>query len=211
MRLFATLAPLVLGALAACGGSASIDRAGFDLKTCPDGNVSTLDVLTSNVPFDYLELRSLLARGSGSLPAWHRGTLCATATDKPACEKAASEATAAGWYDTPPGGAPPPEYIFVYTRADEVRAIGRAGLGAFLAPVETPVEAGYLAHVVTNGGTVSCDSPSARAVPGGYEVLTAQSGCDGGQTEQRVFVGTDGSATIRETVVVKQGSGQACP
>ncbi len=199
----------VLGAtlLSACATSvgAPIDRTGFSVLACPSGDPTPFAGLTPSAPVDYLELRG----GAGPLAS--RGVLCATANDQTSCRARADSLTAEdAWATGPDGGAPAPRAFFVYTRADEVGAIGTKELAAFLAPIENASDAVFIAEVTTLGA-VDCVKPSVRAVTGGFEVITTTtSPCGGGVTESLTFVGADGSAMIRQEVQTSAPSGGEC-
>jgi hypothetical protein len=200
----ALVALAVLGCSA--GSAPPIDRSGFGLNACPSGAASPFDGLTPTTPVDYLALRE------GSSVIASRGTLCAGAGDAAACRDRVNGATNDGWPSGPSGGAAAPDNFIVFVRGDTVATVGAASLGAFLAPIENPFDAAFVAQVATLG-PAGCTRPSVRAVDGGFEVLTATTQpCGGAQTEQRVFVATDGTATIRETRAVRPASGtEICP
>jgi len=149
---------------------------------------------------------------AGSEPLASRGVLCATAVDAASCKAHASSVMAQDmWATGPDGGAPAPRVFFVFTRGDEVGAIGVKELPGFLAPVENPSDAVYLAEVATLG-TIDCAKPSVRAVTGGFEVITTTTyPCGGEVTESRTFVAADGTATIRQEVQTHAASGGECP
>lgn len=195
--------------MVACSNAppASIDRTDFDLLTCPDGATSSFDGLTPSTPVDYLELRTSF--GSTLI----RGERCGGATDLAACEQAYAEHFPPGdaWSSGPGGGAPAPTAYLVFTRGDEVGAVGASALAAFLAPIESPFDAAFLAHVATLGGT-DCTEPSARVVTGGHEVITrVEYPCGGAIEEFRVLVDESGATTVLERVVVEEGVEMLCP
>jgi hypothetical protein len=79
-------------------------------------------------------------------------------------------------------------------------------LGSFLAPIENPSDAAFIAEIATEG-VANC-THSVRMVDGGFEVITETTyPCGGEQDESRVFVATDGTVTIREHVVLSAPSG----
>ncbi|MCZ7686990.1 MAG: hypothetical protein M5U28_52910 [Sandaracinaceae bacterium] len=111
----------------------------------------------------------------------------------------------------PGGGAPPPGEYLVFTRGDEVSAVGASGLAAFLAPVDTPAEAAFLAQVATQG-SVDCTIPSAVEVEGGYEIyLVRTQPCGGQVVELRVFVSETAETSVVEQVTVNEGEDILCP
>jgi hypothetical protein len=183
----------------------SIDRTGFALQACPSGAQAPFAGLTPSTPVDYLELR----RGADRLAA--RGVVCGAAVDPVSCRARAASATVEDAWAVGPDGAIPAQRVFlVFTRGDEVGAVGVRELASFLAPVENPSDAAFLAEVATLG-TVDCTKPSVREVTGGFEVITTTTDPCGGQvTESLTFVASDGTATVRQQVETVAGSGGEC-
>ena len=96
-------------------------------------------------------------------------------------------------------------------RDGEVGTVGGFELGSFLAPVDSAIDAAFIAQVATQGA-VDCTTPAARAVPGGFEVITTRvQTCGGRVDELRVLVDASGVATLVEMVKVRGGSGGVCP
>lgn len=155
---------------------------------------------------DYFELRH--DWGSESV-----GERCGGAADAAACEAAFAALTAPpdAWAMGTGGGIPAPLFYILYTRGDEVGVVGRSDLEAFLLPTDDVYDAAFLAQVATLG-SVDCSAASARAVPGGHEVVTRRSEtCGGGVIDFRVFVGEDGVTTIVEQVQVTPAEDVICP
>ena len=184
----------------------TIDRTGFDLDPCAEG-IDPFDRLTPGVAVDYFALRHPWGSERG------RGERCGGATDVTACEAALDDLPAPGdpWATGPGGGAPAPTTYFLYTRGDEVGAVGTSALGAFLAPIENAADAAYLAQVATLGAA-DCSAPSVRAVAGGFEVVTRTVyPCGGAVHESLVHVDESGAVTVLEQVVVEEGRDELCP
>ena len=198
MRAFlGILASLGATWLSGCGTSVGvvIDRSSFTLGACPAGASSPFEGITPGSSVDYIELRE------DSTTAASRGAQCQNATDPKTCSERAQQANPFdAWSIRPSGGAPAPRAFLVATSGDTVTVVGKGALGSFLAPIENPYDAAFIAEAATEG-TADCIH-SVRAVAGGFEVLTETNYCSGGQAENRVFVSTDGTATIREHVVV---------
>ncbi len=204
MRTAVLLLALAVLGCSSIGGARSIDRTGFDLAACDDG--SLLDAVTAGVPVDYLEWRS----SSGGLAA--TGLRCEGASDRPACEMALANLAepSDAWPATTPGGIPAPPTHLVYTRGDEVGAVGRGGLPALFAPLGA-ADAAFIAQAATTAG-VPCGEPRVREVPGGHEViLTRNYTCGGGEDEVLAMVGEDGAVEVLETVAVSEGEDIVCP
>lgn len=204
-----THALALLGLLASCTHHGTpIDRTGFDLEVCaagPAGDSSPFNALTLTPAVDYLELRE------GSSRVDWIGVRCASAVNEAACESELESLTAMGWPSRTSGGFPAPLDFMVYVRGSTLAAVGFEELAAFLSPIDNPANAAFLAQAVTVG-VVDCTQGAARVVAGGYEVLTTTSQtCGGGQTEQRVFVATDGSWTVRETQILSESADVVCP
>lgn len=206
MRAAALGLAVALAGCSSAGGANAIDRTSFDRSACEPAGGPLLDALTPASPVDYLEWRS--AWGGGAA----RGTRCAGATDASACEMALANVPAPSdaWAATPSGGIPAPLTYLVYTRGDQVDAVGRAGLPAFLGPLD-PADAAFLAQAATEG-TVACGETRLRAVTGGWEVIVTRNyTCGGGQDELLVMVGDDGTTTVLDTVTVSEGEDIICP
>ncbi len=204
MRLRAFLLALLLSGCAD-PEPARIDRSDLDLDACVDG-LAGVRSLSPAVPVDYLELRS---EGGWMSSVGER---CGGASDAAGCEEAYADLLPPDpWYPTPGGGAPPPGEYLVFTRGDEVSAVGASGLAAFLAPVDTPAEAAFLAQVATQG-SVDCTIPSAAEVDGGYEIyLVRTQPCGGQVVELRVFVSETAETSVVEQVTVNEGEDIICP
>jgi hypothetical protein len=206
------LRPFALLALLGCGCTdvsemMMLDRSDLDLLACTGTLMSPLAGITPADAVDYLEQRS----DWGSEGAV--GERCAGASERPACEAAFGALTAPtdGWQTRTGGGAPAPLTYFAYTRGDEVGVVGRADLVSFLAPTDDVFDAAFLAQIETLG-VVDCTAPAARAVPGGHEVVTRRTAtCGGAVDDFRVFVGTDGTAMILESVNASPGEEMICP
>ncbi len=197
----------LVGCSSAAGGGGSIDRTGFDVAACGPEDGSLLEALTLGSPVDYLEWRSEW----GGIAA--RGARCDGATDRAACEMAVANQPAPpdAWPATTSGGMPAGPTWLVYTRGDEVGAVGRGGLPALLAPLG-PADAAFIAQAATEAG-VPCGEDRLREVAGGgYEViLTRDYTCGGGRDELLLAVGADGSITVVDTVTVSEGEDIICP
>ena len=162
--------------------------------------------LSPGDPVDFLELH-------GAFGATERvGERCSGASDRAACEDAlANLLTPPTWTTRTGGGAPAPGEYLVYTRGDEVGAVGADSIASFLAPVDDVAEAAFLGAIETKG-QVDCDAPSAVQVEGGFELLMIRTEtCGGAVTENRVFVGQDGSTEILERALVREGEEIICP
>lgn len=205
MRPRTLLLALLLCGCASDPEPARIDRSDLDLDACVDG-LTGVRSLSPAVPVDYLELRS---EGGWMSSVGER---CSGAGDAAGCEEAYADLLPPDpWYPTPGGGAPPPGEYLVFTRGDEVSAVGASGLAAFLAPVDTPAEAAFLAQVATQG-SVDCTIPSAVEVEGGYEIyLVRTQPCGGQVVELRVFVSETAETSVVEQVTVNEGEDILCP
>ena len=195
-----------LGCASTGTGERSIDRTGFDLAACAPASARLFEALTPATPVDYLEWRSHVGGEAA------RGTRCAGASDATACEDAVASLTAPvdAWAAMTSGGAPAPLTYLVFTRGDEVGAVGRDGLGALLAPLDA-ADAAFVAQAATQG-TVPCCESRVRAVPGGHEVIVSRTHTCGCQRDELlVMVGADGAAEILELVVVAEGEAMICP
>jgi len=196
-------------ALAGCASEtatvAPLDRSDLDLDACTAGP-SRVEALSPSEPVDYLELRG----GFGSIE--RAGALCSGATDRAACEDAFANLLPPGpWTTGTDGGAPAPGEYIVYTRGDEVGAVGESAIASFLAPVDDPAEAAFLGAIATKG-RVDCEGPSAVQVEGGFELLMIRTEtCGGAVSEHRVFVGADGSTEIVERALIREGDDIVCP
>jgi hypothetical protein len=127
-----------------------------------------------------------------------RGAACAGATDPAACAAAFASAridVAPGEFDdsrcSPTAWCP---QYFVTTTGNEVNVVAsRAALLAVTGGVTTRAKA--FVHAWANDYGLLCAGPArarARAVPGGWEVVAAQSTLCGAVTRFLLFVGADG-------------------
>lgn len=179
-------------ALIACSGDGSVPD---DMtNACPDGVLSYASALKPALPVDFagtrVERADFVADGRYTFRITRTqdtfGTPCATAKDKPLCERNLDAirvlgATCNGGAVTPaaapaePTPSPCVATYLVYTRGDEVGAIVTAEQArAFFGPIDTPQEAMYLASL--GGETFSCSSPARpgyKTTPEGYELLAA--------------------------------------
>lgn len=216
-----TSVTLAGGAVAACGASTGggVDRSTFDRSICEGSIYAPLTGVTPARPVDYMEMREeydvrTAQPADGGLASLYvqakEGTPCATATNKPRCEadlQSYRVQDANG--QLKPLGARMPGYTYlIYTRGDEVGVVRNAQqLGAFLDPVDTVKDAALVA--TWNGHGVRCGGKDARAVPGGFQLVTTTgSACGEGthRDENVVTVTSNGTFSVNETVVVERGS-----
>jgi hypothetical protein len=136
------------------------------------------------------------------------GTLCATATDKSACESALADARSSGWAVTAVGMEMPRERYLVATVGDQLEfATSEADLLQFVAPVDTAFDAALL---VTANGTyrIECGKPNARKTATGWEIRTLTGTACGQGTkieEQWVSVTTSGEKYTTKTTLIQEG------
>jgi hypothetical protein len=197
---------------------AGIDRSGFPADVC-DGTPTFAPLLhvTPKDAVDYLEVRSQMEFGEadGTLPqavaAAKQGTPCKTAANASACQSAlASLRSAVGWKLPAEGMVPPSRRYLVYTRGDQVAAVTSLDdLAAFIAPVDSPYEAAFLA--TERGHRIHCGQTNARPAAGGFEIITETGIACGegtGVDEHIVAVSTTGGFEVKLTVRIKEGDPQ---
>lgn len=178
--------------------------------TCSQG----LAGLTPSSPVDAIEIRVTLEpdTDAGAGPPYTtqetRGTPCATAANKAACQASFQSAVVAAsdWSTNAgySGGAapPPPRYAYyVATKGDAVTVVSNAtALATFLAPIDTVTEAIDVHHGPL-GGKSTC--PRVRTDPDGYAFLEegcgAFSGSSSSLVESVVKVSKSGTVTTVQT------------
>lgn len=210
-RLFreATLAALAAQGAACASDQVGIDRGRFDLPVC-NAELSFDPLTGANLPnpVDYVVLRHawVVDRSFTQISiSAAAGSKCSGATDPASCATRFDALPIdQGW-----------SYLgshLAYTRGDEVGVVTTLEeLKAFLGPIDTPGEAALFATESLQDAYyyVACElDPSARVVPGGFEVIAREgSTCGAGLSldEHRLFVSTDGTVQDRETALVAVG------
>ncbi|WP_428268094.1 hypothetical protein [Haliangium sp.] len=164
----------VLGPSAGCVEEFSDDIDWTDYQGLPALEDIDLAALTPAAPVDFIELRAVYGESPPESVA-ATGEPCAGASDPDACTAALAALTAPWGFDR---GCEPGfcyKYLAV-TRGDEVFAVyDRAGLAAWLAPVDTLEEA--LLMVSTEGFYWVRDTPmdgGVRAREDGYELIVVR-------------------------------------
>jgi hypothetical protein len=137
------------------------------------------------------------------------GTACASASDRPKCEKElAAFRSEAGWKLAAEPDAPG-RYYLVYTAGDAVQAVtSLADLRTFVAPVENAKDAALLA-TAANAYRFQCDgSKNARKTAAGWELrVFSGSNCGAGThiDEHILEVTSAGDLTVKQTTVAREG------
>ena len=142
--------------------------------------------------FDYAELRDTR---SGPRALESSGTKCGQAKDREGCEAALAAASSKeGWSNGTNGRMPSRHYV-VAVRGDEVVVVNAAdeGLGAALAPIDSPVKAAAIASIARGIG-VSCER-SVRTTGAGFEVHLVTDSCFG-PADEVIGVARDGQLTV---------------
>lgn len=192
---------------------ARITPADFSANVCaslpPESSFRTLVGVTPGIAVDYFSIREETNFAGTAEPnvVRERGTPCATASDPTACRAAlAATRSPTGW-SMPSFGVAPTHRYLVFTQGDRVTVINNLdALGAFLAPIENPVDAWLL--TVERGLEVRCGANNVRTVAGGFELL-AYSGisCGSGTHVDRnvIRVSTSGAARVTDTELFENG------
>jgi hypothetical protein len=192
--------------------SGGLNPEGYE-SVCTGNAYAPLSGLKIDPSVDYVELRYVLETGGGPstqppTSAAKDGSPCATATNKPTCEKAlADHKTSEGWIVA--GQISTRNYL-VHTRGDIVAdTISLDAVRTLVAPIDSIKDA---ALVATLGKKyyIDCTKPGhVKKTTTGYEVLARSgSGCGQGDSinEHRLAVAaTDGVTTELETKLVKEG------
>jgi hypothetical protein len=193
--------------LPACTGTV-IDPSAFETNVCGD----ELEGVTPSSPVDYLEVRSendlsgMPPTGPVSVIA-KRGTPCATAHDKAACENTLAALRPTNLQSPKAFDHFDGRYL-VFTRGDEVGAITtREDLQTFLAPFENPKDGALLLLEFTEH-RISCDGANVRPVGSGFEFRT-ETGFACGEGTHRdahvVSISSTGDLAVIETERLEDG------
>jgi len=192
--------------LPACGSV--IDASTFETTACGD----ELDGVTPSSPVDYLEVRSEF-NPSGTTPTMSpgvvakRGTPCATALDKSACENKLAALRPAKLQSPKAIDHFDGRYL-VFTRGDEVSAVTtREELQTFLAPFENPKDGALLLLEFTEH-SFDCEGANVRPAGSGFEFRT-QTGFACGEGTHRdaniVSISSEGELAVIETERLEDG------
>lgn len=186
----------------ASGGRDGGTRPGFTPVDCTKG--SGLGALTAAPAFDYVELRQENGTPSSTTETVldKVGTLCAKATDVPACKTK----FAAIQHPYPIMCSVPycssPRYL-AYTRGDEVASIEEGkSLAGLVAPIDSAAEALFVLGWTSPYG---CAGSAYRASGDGFDVsYSYETECPnpgaGTRHDVVVHVGRDGTVTVLEDV-----------
>lgn len=184
----------------------------FDTDVC--GGKPTHDLLYGVTPAtknDYMEIRDEYDFGGdpGTPTVISKaGTLCATATDKPACTTAFNGARSNGWTVTSIGMEPPRQrYLISTTGNNQAFATSEPDLLAFISPLDTPQDAALI--VVANAKyRIECGKPNARKTATGWEIkaLTGHTcGASARLEEHVVAVSSSGQTYTAQNVLIEEG------
>lgn len=205
------------GASGSSGSSGSTTSSGgagsFDIDLCNGAQVyDALSGVTPATKVDYMELRDEYQTYGGSPVAPHvvskSGTPCASASDKPACQSALTNARSNGWPVTSVGMEQPRERYLVATLADNLQfATSEPDLLSFIAPIDNAHDA---ALIVTANAKyrIECGKPNARKSATGYDVrvLSGHTCGQGSKIEEHVIaVTTSGQTYTQSTTLIEEG------
>lgn len=203
-RLFEGAALVVLASPVACSGSGSgIDTTGFDLSVCDPDGYHPVRGLHPATAADYVSLRFASGTGGTAAAIDSDGTECAGAADQATCMAKANGLVINGGWGGNFGGAQ--RYLLVTRKDDAVVYASIPQLLSFLGPIDNAKEAALLA-TEAHDHSIVCKPNNARAVEGGFEVLTTSgSGCGTNDDIRNnvVRVGADGTFTIVQSEIVK--------
>jgi hypothetical protein len=214
-RLFTDLTAATLAAHAvACGDDVGrpIDRSRFSESVCgPDGSLSGVKPAEA---VDYLAIRYRTfgpdAGANSTAVSESFGTPCGGATEPATCT-AALDALPVDpvFFNGGAGELGGASYQLVWTRGNEAGVIGtRDELLAFLGTIDSAQDAALVARFVESH-SLTCNVPSAQTTAAGVEVLTRTGFACGEGTAERehiLLIAPDGTATVRETVIIEVGS-----
>jgi hypothetical protein len=220
-RLFTDLTLATLAAHAvACGDDGvhvgpPIDRSRFSESVC--GPNEYLSGVKPALAVDYLAIRyrsrdyTLVDASAGTTKvSLSLGTPCGGATDHAACTASLEALSAAPAFDhSEPADIGGLAYQLVWTRGNHAGVVGtRDALLAFLGTIDSAQDAALVAQFVERH-SLFCNTPSAQTTDAGVEVLTRTGYACGEGTAERehiLLIAPDGTATVRETVIIAVGS-----
>lgn len=178
---------------------------------CTTGSGSPVDreifaALTPSPPADYLALRRLTGGfdepdgGRELVTEAERGERCATAKDRPRCERRYKGLSDIGLFYS---------YVF-YTRGDEVGKVeDAAGALKLLGTVDSAEEAFFVARWSGFAATCEGDASAAnRSTDDGFELVVERGGC--GSPVERVVVRVHRDGTVEEVSKRTIGPSRPC-
>jgi hypothetical protein len=185
----------------------------FDTDVC--GGKPTHDLLYGVTPAtknDYMEIRDEYDFSGGDpgppMVVSQAGTLCATATDKPTCTSAFTDARSAGWPVNSVGMEPPRQRYLISTTGDALAyATSEPDLYAFIAPLDTPQDAALIV-VASSKYRIECGKPNARKTATGWEIkaLTGHTCGESARLEEHVVaVSGSGQTYTTQNVLIEEG------